>query len=297
MPRLQLMTPRYQLIILSVFLLSACEGMVTVDIQGDAPSPDGELTLAVTDIEFVHSDGSTESFSLDESLTFDEDGLQLTRLIDGEDLREGYYSQINIVIDADESEYDFDGGSSSNALGISGGTITATADNRRFRIRDSETESLVLHLSPFLALPTAEDDDEEQSLEPSMTVTRSAYGYSLSVTLGGDNAFSSNCSDTDNQLPRLYLFDTADSDKDNDVNGDSDDPLRVVFAETSTSSNITRLWSLPNLPEGNYRLALSCDDDDPSQDDDILFFCQSAVEITTSTSISLDSESTDSSCN
>lgn len=270
--------------------------MLSVDIQGDAPAPDGRLELAITEITFIHNDGGAERFSLDETLIFDQDGLSLTRLLNGEELREGNYNQIQLTVDADNSEYDSDGGSVSNALGLAGGTIVATANNRQIRIRDSESENVILHFSSFASLPTPEDGDEEQSLNPVMTMTRSAYSYDLSVTLASDETVSRHCSDTDNQLPRLYLFDTNSSDEDNDVNGASDDPLRVVFAQASTSANISRTWALENLPEGRYRIALSCDDDDPAQDDDIAFFCASTLDFSAATTIALDAASSDANC-
>jgi len=287
---------RRALLLLATLILVGCEGTLYVDIQGDAPSIDGTLELDVTQIEFVHSDGSSYTYELDETLKFDEDGLSLKSLIDGTDLPEGYYETINLTIDAGDSEYDHDGDSSTDELDIDGSTITASITDHRFKISDGEIVSLILHFSTFASLPTVDDDDDEQELDPVLTFSHAENSYALSVTLNGNDVISSYCADIDDQLPRLYLFDTDDSDSNNDVDGDDDDPLRVVFAQTSAQDDISRVWSLPNLRTGSFRMALSCDDDDPSEDDSLSFFCETTIDFTESTTVSLNSTSDDAGC-
>lgn len=290
-----LASPR-PLLLITALLLGGCEGTLYVDIQGDAPSVDGQLELEVTEIEFLHSDGTSYSYDLDETLKFDEDGLSLKSLIDGTELPEGYYDTINLTIDAGDSEYDHDGDSGTDERDIDGSTITASITDHRFKISEGEVVSLILHFSTFASLPAADDDDDEQELVPVMTFSHAENSHDLSVTLEGDDIISSYCADTDDQLPRLYLFDTNDSDSNNDVDGGDDDPLRVVFAQSSSSENISRVWALPNLKTGSFRLALSCDDDDPSEDDSISFFCETAIDFSESTSVLLNTATTDISC-
>jgi len=280
----------------SLALLSACEGQLSVDIQGDPPSVDGELSLQVDQITFVHTDGNSESFDLDETLVFDSNGLGSTNLLSGEDLREGIYTEVRLRFVADDSSYDDDGDSGTDELSISGSTITATADNRTFRMRADDTESLTLHLATFASLPSTDSDDTEQEFEPVMQLIRTEFAYALSVTLNADAALDSYCADQDDHLPRLYLFDTDDSASNDDLDGGSDDPLRVVVATSANTSTADRVWSLPRVASGDYRLALSCDDDDPASDEDITFFCAADISVSGAGSIALDAVTDDNSC-
>ncbi len=277
-------------------LLSACEGQLSVDIQGDPPSVDGKLTLQVDQITFLHSDGNSESFDLDETLVFDSNGLSATNLISGEDLREGIYTEVRLRFVADDSRYDDDGDSGTDELPIAGSTITATADNRTFRMRADDTESLTLHLATFASLPAADSDATEQELEPVMQVIRTAFAYALSVTLNAESALDTYCADQDDHLPRLYLFDTDDSSSNDDLDGGSDDALRVVVATRANTSTADRIWSLPRVASGDYRLALSCDDDDPATNEDITFFCAADISVSAAATIALDAVTDDSSC-
>lgn len=285
-------------LVCSIALCAACEGALYVEIQGDAPSVDGKLDVAFSEIEFVHEDGSTESFDLDDTLRFDEDGLSLTTLLDGEDLPTGEYVSINLSLDADDSEYDHDGDSDTDELDIlDGGTITATIDDVSIDISDDEVTSLILHFSTFSSLPTADDDDDEQDLVPVLRLSDNTDSYDLSVTLSGETVISTYCADTDAQLPRLYIFDSDHSDYNDDVDGDDDDPERVVFADEDLSVDVSRLWLLPNLPSGSYRIALSCDEDDPSEEDGITFFCDTTLDsLDSATSIALEQQSSDAGC-
>lgn len=285
------------LIVLSIGLCTACEGALYVEIQGDAPSVNGKLDLAFSEIEFVHEDGSTETFDLDDTLRFDEDGLSLSNLLDGKDLPSGEYVAINLSIDADDSDYDHDGDADTDELDImDGGTITVTIDDS-FDISEDEITSLILHFATFSSLPTSDDDDDEQELVPVVRLGDNTASYDLSVTLTGDTVISTHCADTDPQLPRLYIFDSESSGYDDDVDGDADDPERVVFADEDLSLEVSRQWLLPNLPSGSYRIALSCDDDDPSEEDGITFFCETTLEsLDSATSIALDEQSSDAGC-
>ena len=277
-------------------LFTACEGSLYVEIQGDAPSVNGKLDLAFSEIEFVHEDGSSENFALDDTLRFDEDGLSLTTLLDGEDLPSGEYIQINLSVDADDSEYDHDGDADTDELDIEdGGTITASLDDVSFDISDDEVTSLILHLATFSSLPTT--DDDEQQFVPVVRLSENSVSYDLSVTLTGDEAIRAHCADTDPQLPRLYIFDDSISTYDDDVDGDDDDPQRVVFADEEFTLDVSRQWLLPNLSAGSYRIALSCDDDDPSEEDGITFFCETMLgSLSSATSIALDEKSSDAGC-
>lgn len=277
-------------------LLSACEGQLNVDIQGDAPSVDGELTLKADQIEFLHSDGTTQSFSLDETLVFGSRGLTTTNLLSGESLREGIYDAVRVRFVADDSSYDDDGDAGTDPLEISGSTITAIADNRTFRMRSDSTESLTLHLATLASLPTPETDSTAQDFEPVMQVIRTDYAYALSVTLNARAALDSYCADQDNHLPRLYLFDTDDSSTNDDLDGGSDDAVRVLVASSTNTSIADRTWTLPRVAKGDYRIALSCDDDDPATDEDITFFCKADISVSEAATVSLDTVTDDSSC-
>lgn len=285
--------------LLSVFgllLLSACEGQLSVAIQGDAPSLDGELQLQLDQIEFLHSDGNTQSFDLDKTLVFDGDGLSSTTLLSGEELREGNYEEVRLRFVTEDSYYDDDGDADTDDLLISGDTITAVADNRSFRMRADDTESLTLHLATFASLPTADSGSLFQEFTPVMQLNRTEFSYALSVTLNAQSALDSYCADRDDRLPRLYLFGTDDSPSNSDLDGAADDALRVVPASSSSSSVADRIWSLPRVAKGDYRLALSCDDDNPSASEDITFFCTAEISVDAAGTVVLDSETTDSSC-
>lgn len=277
-------------------LLSACEGELTVDIQGDAPSSDGELTLKVDRIEFLHSDGNTQSFDLDETLSFDSNGLSSTNLLSGESLREGVYTEVRLRVIADDSSYDDDGDSGTDPLEISGSTITAVADNRTFRMRADDTESLTLHLASYASLPLADADSTVQDFEPVMQLIRTDFAYALSVTLNAESALATYCADQVSRLPRLYLFDTDDSSANDDLDGGSDDAQRVVMVTTANSSIADRIWTLPRVAKGEYRIALSCDDDDPASDEDITFFCAADITVDSAGTVVLDDVTDDNSC-
>lgn len=268
-------------------LLSACEGSLSVDIQGDAPAPNGSLQLAVDRIEFVHSDGQTESFTLDTTLDFDDNGLSAVNLISGEELREGNYDEIRLRILTADSRYDADTTDAVDALDIAGSNLTAVASNGSFRVREDETTSVTLHFASVLSLPQAADDASEQQLSPVMQFIGSTSS-AVSATLTAPDSLDANCPADNEALPRLYLFEQSQSVDDMDG---SDDARRVVFANSTLSAAVDRQWSLPRLPHDDYRFALSCDDDDPATDEDITFFCTGEASISGTTTVVLNETS------
>lgn len=276
--------------LLSLLLLGACEGAVTVEIQGDAPAADGVLTLALEQLTLTRVDGGTQTFDLDQTLRLDTDGPTPLRLLDGETIGEGEYTAFAVRINALDSRFDQDGAGPDAERVISGSTVTATTDNRRVRIREDESISITLHLAGLPSLPQPGIGEIEQVLRPQMDVARTDQSSPVTVTLDAPNALQTFCADVDpaDKLPRLYVFTADDSTQNDDMDG-IDDARRVVLV--SSTSNGVRTWRLPRLPHDDYRLALSCDLDDPGRDESITFFCPVSTTVEGARTIVLDQDS------
>ncbi len=275
-------------------LLAACEGQMTLDLQADAPGPDGVLTLKLDGVELTHSDGNVERVSLDRELRIDADGLAPTRLLDGTELRDGDYTALALRIDPAASLYDADGDGEGVALRSTNTTPAAT--NLSVAVREDDTAQVTLHLASFASLPApAEDAPSTQLFTGRLRAGRTSDSYGLTLTLTAPEILSDQCSGLSDRLPRLYLYAGRNALLD-DVDGGSNDPLRVVHARELTSTTSDREWALSRVPGGGYRVALSCGDDDPALDETLVFFCSADFDLSEDRSLVLQDASGEDSC-
>lgn len=284
------------LAVLSVGLIG-CEGALTLDILADAPAPQGQLTLAVDQIELVHSDGGVETFDVEQTLTIDSGGLTTTRLLSGETVRDGNYTGIRLRLQQDQSSYDPDVTDTVDALDLNLINNPAEANNQSFSVSEDEVTELSLKLGSFVSLSNTSDSGRNsQDFDPALELSRTADTRSVSFSLQGLSAFESVCASTVSGLPRLYIFSNFINQALDDVDGGANDPLRVLHAQPSTDDADTRSWRAPRLSSGTYRLALSCSDDDPAFNETVVFFCTSTQTLDSDTSVDLVANSTDASC-
>lgn len=266
----------------------ACEGTLNLDLQADAAGLDRQLRLQIDRVELVHSDGGVESFDVDLRLNVGENGADPVRLLDGETLRDGSYDSMRLRLVAADSEVEDDSGERAVNLLDS----TPEADNLSIRISEDETTDITLHLASFASLPT--DTEGAQDLDARLSLVRNANSAALSLTLNAPLALADFCGNASG-LPRLYLFSGSNPTVD-DLDGDAADALRVLAAESSSGSGFQRQWSLNRVPLGAYRVALSCDEDNPAAEETLSFFCTTDISLSADRTVALNSESEDANC-
>lgn len=244
------------------------DAQITVDLSISPPADRGivELVAGVRGLEFQKSDGSTEEilFQDDEVVDFMSlDGTSPLRLFTDEELPEGDYTGVRLLLDIDNADDAFvtvDTGESFD-LALSDGTY-ATID---FSVDDdSEDASITLTLDTRLSL-SFDDDNDRFILTPYL---RSAPSDDAGQIAG---SVSVGCP-TGSSLPNgaVYLFEGDVEPDDRDNNGVEPYATAPIVA-SQLGTQFTYVFRF--VAEGDYTIALTCrgDDEDPTTDDDLRF--------------------------
>lgn len=265
----------------------ACEGTLNLDIQADALDNDRQLSLKIDRVELVHNDGGVEGFDVDYTLTVGNSRRQPERLLDGETLRDGRYEAVRLRLVATDSQVK-DEVSQEREVNLL--DSTPETSNLSFSISEDETTDITLHLSSFASLPT--DTSGSQDVNAKLSLVRNNSSAALSLTLDAPQALADLCANADD-LPRLYLF-SGSNPRVEDIRSGPSDVLRVLPA--SSVGDFPRQWGLSRVPLGSYRVALSCDDDNPGTAETVTFFCTTGINLTADRTVSLNTESGDPNC-
>jgi hypothetical protein len=247
---------------------------VTVDLSSAAPADRAivQLVASVRGLEFQKSDGSTEEllFRDTEAVDFMSlDGTSPLRMFTDEELPEGEYTGVRLLLDMDDAEDAFvtlDSGEDFDLLPSAGGyaAIDFSVDD------DSEDASLTLTLDMRLSL-SFDDLDDEFTLTPYL---RSAPSDDAGQIAG---SVAANCpSGTSLADAAVYLFegDVEPDDRDNSgVEPYATAP--VVSSQLGTQFG----YVFRSVAEGDYTIALTCrgDEEDALLDDDLDF--QNAADV------------------
>jgi hypothetical protein len=252
-------------------LLAGCEGEVTMDLGTELPA-DPNITQVVVDLrglELTKSSGGTETLEFTSSEQVDlidlaEDNGVL-RLFTAEQLSEGTYTGVRLLLDEDRADDAFVSTSAGRQFPLN--LADADAAPLSFDVEDNESSSdsftLLLDLRKSLSF---DEDSDEYTLTPTLrtvdTSEMSRIEGNVSVTCPAGDTL---------ERGAVYLFQNRDVTPD-DIDGAGVEPFATAPIFTSTSGG-GFFYALRYLPAGSYTLAVTCigNDEEPSTDEDLEF--------------------------
>lgn len=251
-------------------LLAGCEGDVTVDMTTEPPA-DPAVTQVIANIrglEFIGSSGTeTLEFTDEQQLDFMDyvDDDNPFRLFTSEELPEGSYTGVRLLLDEDQGEEAFvtvanDGDYPLNVVQGDYASI-----DFEFEDNDASSEALTLMLDLRQSL-SFNDDDDEYTFTPALRALRTEEIGRIE----GDVSVS--CPAGDSLIEgAVYLF-QGDNITPDDLDNSGIEPFATAPV-LGANNNSSFFYSLRVLPEGNYTLAVTCrgNDDDPATDEDLEF--------------------------
>lgn len=251
-------------------LLAGCEGDVTVDMTTEPPA-DPAVTQVIANIrglEFIGSSGTeTLEFTDEQQLDFMDyvDDDNPFRLFTSEELPEGSYTGVRLLLDEDQGEEAFvtvanDGDYPLNVVQGDYASI-----DFEFEDNDASSEALTLMLDLRQSL-SFNDDDDEYTFTPALRALRTEEIGRIE----GDVSVS--CPAGDSLIEgAVYLF-QGDNITPDDLDNSGIEPFATAPV-LGANNNTSFFYSLRVLPEGNYTLAVTCrgNDDDPATDEDLEF--------------------------
>lgn len=268
-------------------LLAGCEGDVTVDMTTELPADPAvtQVVVNVRGLEFIGSSGTeTLEFTDSQQLDFMDyaDDTNTLRLFTDEQLSEGSYTGVRLLIDEDDNDDAF--------VAVSGGDtfpLTVVEGDYapvdfEFEDNDSNSESLMLMLDLRQSL-SFDDGDDEYTFTPVLRAVRTEeigrIEGNLTVTCPTGDTLTQGA---------VYLFQGRDITPD-DLDGQGIEPFATSPVFTS-QNNTSFFYSLRVIPEGTYTLSVTCigNDDDPATGEDLEFRNTVNVELDENESLDLD---------
>ena len=251
-------------------LLAGCEGQVTMDLATELPADPNvtQVVVYVRGLEFTGGSGTrTLEFSDTEQVNLidlaDDNGA--LRLFTGEELPEGSYTGVRLLLDDDRADDAFvsTGSGTQFTLNLADGdyaSLSFSIDNNE---NSDDSFTLLLDLRQSLSF---DDDNDEYTLTPKMravdTSEMSRIDGDVSITCPAGGSL---------ERGAVYLFQGNDVTPD-DIDGSGVEPFATAPIFTATSGG-GFFYSLRFLPAGDYTLAATCsgNDEEPSTDEDLQF--------------------------
>jgi hypothetical protein len=251
-------------------LLAGCEGDVTVDMTTELPADPNvnQVVANVRGLEFTGSSGTkTLEFTDQQQLDFMDYSTDNNafRLFTSEELAEGSYTGVRLLLDEDQGDDAFvtvSGTTGQFPLNVVQGDYAAI--DFEFEDNDSKSEAFTLMLDLRQSL-SFNDDNDEYTFTPALRAVRtdeiSRIDGNLSVTCPSGDSLSEGA---------VYLFQGEDITPD-DLDNSGVEPYAT--APVFTTNNTSFFYSLRVLPQGKYTMAVTCkgNDDDPATDEDLEF--------------------------
>ncbi len=252
-------------------LLAACEGDVTVEMTTEQPADPNiiQVVANVRGLEFTGSGGTERlEFTDEQQLDFMDyaDDNNTFRLFTSEELPEGSYTGVRLILDEDQGDDAFvalSGETGTFPLNIVAGDYASIDFEFEEDSRDSESYILMLDLRQSLSF---DDDNDEYTITP---VLRAVRSEDIS-RIDGDLSVSCPAGDSLGE-GAVYLFEGNDITPD-DLDNSGVEPFATAPVLTD-NNGASFFYSLRVLPEGDYTMALTCigNDDDPATDEDLEF--------------------------
>jgi hypothetical protein len=251
-------------------LLAGCEGDITVEMRTEEPAdPNIDQVVAnVRGLEFTGSNGTrTLEFTDDQQVDFMDylDDDSPFRFFTSEELPEGSYTGVRLLLDTDQGDDAFvtvSGSTSAFELNVVQGDYASVNFEFEDRDRNSETFTLMLDLRQSLSF---NEDTDEYTFTPVLRAMRTndigRIEGDLTVNCPGGDSLGEGA---------VYLFQGSDITPD-DLDNSGVEPFAT--APVFTGADNSFFYSLRVIPEGDYTLALTCigNVDDPVTDEDLEF--------------------------
>ena len=264
-------------------LLAGCEGDITVDMTTERPT-DPTITQVVVNVRGLEFTGGTgtETLEFTNSQQLDlmdyADDTNMLRLFTDEQLSEGRYTGVRLLIDADDNDDALVALSDGSTLPVTVIQGDYAPVDFEFEDNESNSESLTLMLDLRQSL-SFDDGDDEYTFTP---VLRAVHSEEIS-RIEGNLAVTCPAGDSLG-TGAVYLFQGRNITPD-DLDGQGIEPFATAPVFTSPF-----FYSLRVLPEGTYTLAVTCigNDEDPATDEDLEFRNVVNVELDESEVLDLD---------
>lgn len=253
-------------------LLAGCKGDVTVDMSTEQPA-NPNITQVVANIRGLEFTGGSGTKTLEfrdpvqlDLMDYASDD-NMFRLFTSEELPEGRYTGVRLLLDEDQSDDEafvtVTGTTRPFVLKIVQGDYAAIDFEFDSNKNENESFTLMLDLRQSLSF---NDDTDEYTFTPVLRAVHNEDISSISGTLtvacpAGDSLVEG----------AVYLFQGENITPD-DLDGAGVEPFATspVF---SSNNNSSFSYALRVLPEGKYTMAVTCNgnDDDPATDEDLKF--------------------------
>lgn len=269
---------------------SASSGTGTVSFGiTDAPAMDlSNVTIAFTEIRLKPEDGQWVEFPLEgfeQVNLLDLQGGLSEPLITDEEVPAGTYTELRLIIDTDnsfvklestaDSEYSLAVPSGEQSgLKLKGDFLVAADTTTNFTIDFDVRKSIVNPQGNALA---------DYMLKPSLRLVNNLEVGSISGQVDVAQITSSRMADetlADCQYDgAVYVFSGENAEtSDLNVNNEEGNPLMIVPVEVDAESSLYS-YTAAFLPEGNYTISYSCEEDNNEEDDDIEFEGTQSLEV------------------
>jgi hypothetical protein len=234
------------------------------------------VVVQISKIDLLRSDGDDKEFTFAPPRRVDlldfSAGLS-TILLDRVRVPEGDYTGLRVTIDSDdstESHIDLNTGARERLV-LSGATDEFTIEEP-FTIERRKELALTLEIDLRLSVLPPANVDEPYEFAPSTRLVNDADAATISGAISEDLVSSSSC------LPVVYVY--AGHDIDADDIGSPLTPVASAAVKLGSVSGV-RNYKVAFLLAGEYSVAFTCDalQDDPRDDDDIVFSPSAEVSV------------------
>ncbi|MGH8443696.1 MAG: hypothetical protein ACREVL_00455 [Solimonas sp.] len=290
--RFRLPSPRLGLVP-ALLLLGACQAQVSVDLAASAPSGASAVTLAVPYVDLEDSGGSAHNFDASDSSVFD--ALDYTdgdrRELISEDDVAATYTGVRARFDVDNAYVtQSDGTQVPITLAAQPDYVDVSLD-----VGDNDSATLILTLELPFSLIDRTDSEGDYELQPVLRVAKSDEAADLSGTIAKSVVEASACraGRTAGAGVAVYLYSgsgvTPTDYYRSDTVVNTNQPVAVAFVAYSATDEAYD-YTIRNLAPGTYTAAWTCqaDDEQPDQNDSLVFKSSDDVTISSGTASTLD---------
>ena len=277
---------------ISIAIGNTRDGSLTLSIT-DAPADDvAVVSLRLTGVELLHSDGERERIEFDEAQQVDLLELRngtLFTLLENEPLPNGRYQELRLLVESSET------GIESFVETTTGGQLPLTVSddgalqlNANFEIEPDTTTNLIVDIDLRKGL-LHQADPELYRLRSSLRLIDGDNFGGIAGSVASNLVEGRECSNgpgfaTGNVV---YVYSGSGISPD-DIDGDAGDPLTT--ADVIAASGGGYSYEVRYLPPGAYSIAFSCRgvEDDPLRNDSLEFTLGVDVNVTSGTTSTQD---------
>lgn len=246
------------------------------------------VTIAFTEIRLKPEDGQWVEFPLEgfeQVNLLDLQGGLSEPLIKDEEVPAGTYTELRLIIDTDNSFVKLDStGDSEYSLAVPSGEQSGLKLKGDFLVAADTTTNFTIDFDVRKSIVNPQGNAlADYMLKPSLRLVNNLEVGSISGQVDVAQITSTRMADetlADCQYDgAVYVFSGENAEtSDLNVNNEEGNPLMIVPVELDVESSLYS-YTAAFLPEGNYTISYSCQEDNNEEDDDIEFEGTQSLEV------------------